>query len=149
MSGTQKKKKISKAANSQQKTNAEIQKKAAKRAVDKAAKTLKDAVELCEFPKIATDAKIQGAGYDATSGSFVKLKDLSFSSGQLERLIAIAQDGKARVRITIEEINPRFDSAAAKKSGNDPTFEDAPPAGKKSKKKAKAAGKKDGSKLPI
>lgn len=113
----------------------------------KAVKTLKKLTG--EFPKIGTDAKIQGAGYDVTSGSFVKLKDLSFSSGQLERLITIAQDGKARVRITIEEINPTFNSGAEKKTAKDnPTFEDVPPpppAGEKDKKKAAD----DGSKLPI
>jgi len=119
--------------------------KAADDAVKKAAKTVKKPME---FPKIATDAKIQGAGYDSSSGSFVKLKDLSFSSGQLERLIAIAQDGKARVRITIEEINPMFDSKTAESPKDESLFaEDDPKAKKKKTSKKKVAD--DGSELPI
>lgn len=142
--------KKSKAAESQEKINAKTQKEAAKKAVDKAAKTVKEAVELCDFPKIATDAKIQAAGYDASSGAFVKLKDLSYTSGQIERLIAIAQDGKTRVRVTIVEINPTFDSKTKKSSKEDPTFSDAPKSGsKKTKKTSKKTDAKSGSKLPI
>ena len=118
--------------------------KAAKKAVDKAAKTVKTPLK---FPKIATDAKIQAAGYDASSGAFVKLKDLSYTSGQIERLIAIAQDGKTRVRVTIEEINPTFDATKKTAAADDPTFADAPKSKKKKTSKKKDA--KDGSKLPI
>lgn len=116
---------------------------AGKKAVDKARKTVKTPGD---FPKIATDSKIQTVVYDATSGVNVKFKDMSFTSSQLERLIAIAQDTGARVRITIEEINPTFNSTSKKKTAKgDPTFKDASPAGKKDEKKTAD----DGSKLPI
>ena len=112
------------------------------------------------FPKIVTEAKIQTVSYDATSGSNLKFKDLSLTSGQFEKLVAIAQDGQARVRISIEEINPKFDAAAKGTSSPAPMFTDLSDrkidekTGKMTKKKAakKTNGKKgtdDGSQLPI
>lgn len=137
-------KKKSNAAKSQEETNKNIQDEAVKRAVGKAAKTVKS---LVEFPKIATDAKIQTVVYDATTGVNVKFKDMSFTSGQVEKLVAIAQDGTARVRLTIEEINPTFDST--KKNVDDPMFDEMPEKKKDKKKSKKATKTDDGSELPV
>lgn len=111
------------------------------------------------FPKIVTDAKIQTVTYDATSGANIKFKEFTMTSGQLEKLTAIAMDGRARVRLSIEEINPPFDAAAAQGTSRpDPMFTDMSDkkAGKKTQKKTdkKTDGKKgkdtdDGSQLPI
>jgi len=137
-------------------------KKTAKKKKDEAKKP--DAKKPDGFPKIVTEAKIQTVSYDATSGSNLKFKDLSLTSGQFEKLVAIAQDGQARVRISIEEINPKFDAAAAKQTSQPtPMFTDLSDkkvdekAKKKTPKKTdkKTDDKKgkddtgDGSKLPI
>lgn len=110
------------------------------------------------FPKIVTEAKIQAVSYDVTSGSNVKFKDIKFTSGQHEKLVAIAQDGRARVQLSIVEINPPLtpENPPPPAANVEPTFEDAVRGAQKTKKKnaKKADAKKakdagDGSKLPI
>lgn len=161
-----KKKTSSAAAKSQEQINTQIAAEVKTRAAKK--KGEKKTSPAGGFPKIVTEAKIQTVSYDATSGSNLKFKDLSLTSGQFEKLVAIAQDGHARVRISIEEINPKFDAAAAKgTSGPEPMFTDLSDekVGKKTNKKTakntakntdkKTDGKKgkdatdDGSQLPI
>lgn len=130
--------------------------KAKKKTAKKTAKKKKDEPKKADaktppaggFPKIVTEAKIQAVSYDVTSGSNVKFKDIKFTSGQHEKLVAIAQDSTARVRLIIEEINPPFDAAAAKGTPQQtPMFTDL--SDKKTDGKNGKDATDDGSQLPI
>lgn len=116
------------------------------------------------FPKTVTEARIQAVSYDVNTGSNIKFKDIMLTSAQHEKLVAIAQDKTARIRLTIEEVNPPFSGAAVNETSQpEPMFTDLSDqkfkkkTDKKSKKKTnnRTDAKKgkdatdDGSELPI